>query len=260
MENVNNSYFDGYYKDIWKSIIPSELTVKETEFIIEYFKLTPGKKVLDLMCGYGRHAIALANKGIEVTAVDNLPDYINEIKDITAGKQLLINAINSDVMQFTTEETFDLVICMGNSFNFFSPEEAETLLTKIYSLLNQNGQLLIHTWSIAEIAIREFKEKSWAEINGLKYLTSSKYLFFPTRIETETTIIGAKGTETKTAIDYIFSLSELTAVLKKSGFASKEIYSIPGKKAFKLGDPRAYITINKQSPIKTIQYHALKQS
>src|SRR3982750_3610290 len=113
MENVNNSYFDGYYKDIWKSIIPSELTVKETEFMIQYFNLTPGKKILDLMCGYGRHSIALAKEGIEETAVEN---------------QLPIDAINSDVMQFTTEAKFDLVICMGNSFNFFSPEDSENLL------------------------------------------------------------------------------------------------------------------------------------
>lgn len=245
MENVNNSYFDGYYKDIWRSIIPYELTVKETEFIIEYFNLTPGKKVLDLMCGYGRHAIALARKGIEVTAVDNLPEYINEIREAAAQDQLPIHAINSDAIHFNTEERFDLVICMGNSFNFFNPEEAEKLLSMINSFLNEKGQLLIHTWSIAEIAISQFKEKSWAEINGLKYLTSSKYLFSPTRIETETIIIGPEGTETKTAIDFIFSVSELTLLLKEKGFIPTDIFSIPGKKIFKLGDPRAYITVRK---------------
>lgn len=245
MENINNSFFDGYYKDIWRSIIPSELTIKESEFIVDYFNLTPDKKVLDLMCGYGRHAITLAGKGIKVTAVDNLEDYIIEIKDVATKDQLSINAVKTDVLQFTTQEKFDLVICMGNSFNFFSPEEAEKLLLNIYSQLNSNGQLLIHTWSIAEIAIPQFKDKSWTEINGLKYLTSSKYLFFPTRIETETIIIGSQGTETKIAVDYIFSISELNDLLKKCGFNTKEIYSIPGKKAFKLGDSRAYITANK---------------
>jgi 2-polyprenyl-3-methyl-5-hydroxy-6-metoxy-1,4-benzoquinol methylase len=245
MENINNSYFDGYYKDIWRTIIPPDLTVKESEFIIEYFKLTPGKKVLDLMCGYGRHAIFLANKGIEVTAVDNLSEYITEIKEVATRDHLPLNCIQTDVMQFTTDEKFDLVICMGNSLNFFSPVEAEQLLIKINSFLNPKGQLLIHTWSVAEIAIPQFKEKSWAEINGLKYLTTSKYNFFPTRIETETIIIGEMGTEKKLAIDYIFSISELTNLLKKTGFETKDIYSIPGKKSFKLGDPRAYITVTK---------------
>ena len=56
MSNINNTYFDGYYKEIWKAIIPDELTVKEVDFILPYFNLQPGSKVLDLMCGYGRHA------------------------------------------------------------------------------------------------------------------------------------------------------------------------------------------------------------
>ncbi len=79
MSNINDTYFDGYYKDIWRSIIPEELTVKEVDFMQQYFNLDTGSKVLDLMCGYGRHAIALAKKGIPVTAVDILDEYIDEI-------------------------------------------------------------------------------------------------------------------------------------------------------------------------------------
>ncbi|MCX8020370.1 MAG: class I SAM-dependent methyltransferase [Chitinophagaceae bacterium] len=74
MTNVNDTFFDGSYKYIWKNIIPGILTERETEFMISYFGLRPGSRVLDLMCGYGRHAIALARKGMEVTGVDNLPD------------------------------------------------------------------------------------------------------------------------------------------------------------------------------------------
>ena len=55
MENVNNSYFDGYYKDIWREIVPESLTLKEADFLIDYFNLSHESQVLDLMCGYGRH-------------------------------------------------------------------------------------------------------------------------------------------------------------------------------------------------------------
>ena len=119
MSNINDSYFDGYYKDIWRSIIPAELTVKGNRFHIHYFKLQPGNKVLDLMCGYGRHAIALAKKGIAVTAVDNLDEYIDEIKKTAASDNLPITAIKSDIIKYEPEEIFDLAICMGNSLCFF---------------------------------------------------------------------------------------------------------------------------------------------
>lgn len=82
MDNINDNFFDGYYKDIWRTLIPEELTVKEVDFMIPFFNLGSGSKVLDLMCGYGRHALGLARKGITVTAVDNLSAYINEVKAI----------------------------------------------------------------------------------------------------------------------------------------------------------------------------------
>jgi SAM-dependent methyltransferase len=242
MENVNNSYFDGYYKEIWRSIIPEELTAKETEFMLQYFNLGKGSKVLDIMCGYGRHAIALARKGVEVTAVDNLIDYTDEIRDIVNKESIPVNVINGDVINFKTKDVFDLAICMGNSLNFFPAEDQIKLLSSISSQIKKGGYLLIHTWSLAEIAIREFKEKTWSNINGLKYLADAKYLFHPTRIETETITISPDGaTEVKKAIDYIFSVAEMEVILDKAGFTVKELYSIPGRKKFTVGEPRAYL-------------------
>ena len=246
MQNINNSYFDGYYKERWRAVIPDELTGKEVDFMLQYFNLKPGDKVLDIMCGYGRHAIGLAKKGIAVTAVDNLKDYISEIKQTAKNENLPVNAVEADVVQYKSNDVFDLAICMGNSMNFFGHEDAQNLISNISSCLKPGGHYLINSWSIAEIAIKNFKEKSWSEINGMKFLTDSKFCFHPTRIETESIMIAPDGgTETKTAIDYILSISEIEAMLNKAGFTLKEVYSIPGKKKFSLGEPRAYIVAEK---------------
>ena len=246
MENINNSYFDGYYKDIWRAIIPAELTAKETSFMLEYFNLQEGSKALDIMCGYGRHAIALAKKGVEVTAVDNLGDYINEIKEAVSKDKLPVKVFQADVIQFRSNDVFDLAICMGNSLNFFNANDTYRLLFSIAASLKKGGHLFINTWSLAEIAIKQFTENSWATVEGLKFLNAAKYLFHPTRIETETTVIANNGDiETKTAIDYIYSVAELEAMLDQAGFSVKEIYSIPGRKKFTLGEPRAYIVAEK---------------
>ena len=246
MSNINDSFFDGYYKEIWRTIIPDELTVKEVDFMVPYFNLKEGSRVLDLMCGYGRHAIALAKKGMAVTAVDNLGDYINEISEVAEKEQLPLKAIKTDVLQYRTGEIFDLVICMGNSLNFFNAEDTSKLLGTVSAHLKKGGHLLINTWSIAEIAIRNFKEKSWSRIGDLKFLTDSKFLFQPARIETESTIITNDGkTEVKTGVDYIFSINELETMLGKAGLTLKKIYTIPGRKEFVPGEPRAYLVAEK---------------
>jgi cyclopropane fatty-acyl-phospholipid synthase-like methyltransferase len=247
MSNINDTYFDGHYKEIWKTIIPAELTGKEIDFMLPYFQLKEGSKVLDLMCGYGRHSIALAQKGILVTAVDNLGDYTEEIKATVEKEKLPVQVITSDVLKYHSEETYDLAICMGNSLNFFNAADTTKLLKNVAAQLKPGGSLLINSWSIAEIAFKNFTAKSWSTIGEYKFLTDTTVLFHPTRMETESIIMSADGsTETKLAIDYIFSINEMEAMLNVSGFTLKEVYSIPGRKKFSVGEPRAYLVAEKR--------------
>lgn len=245
--NINDTYFDGYYKQIWRSIIPDELTGKEVDFMIPHFNLQAGSKVLDLMCGYGRHTLALAKKGIIVTAIDNLGNYIDEIQKAVDKEQLPVKAIKADVINYKISGDFDLAICMGNSLQFFNAAETTELLSNVAAHLKKGGHLLINSWSIAEIAIKNFKEKSWSQVDDLKFLTDSKFLFHPTRIETESTIIAPDSTtEVKTGIDFIFSVNEMEGMLNRAGLALKDIYSIPGRKKFVVGEPRAYFVAERQ--------------
>lgn len=246
MPNINDIFFDGHYKEVWKMIIPDELTVKEIDFMIPYFNLQAGSKVLDLMCGYGRHAIGLARKGIAVTAVDNLPDYINEIRQTAAAENLPVTAVQSGILEFTPEEKFDLVICMGNSLNFFNAADTETILKKAAGCLQPGGSLLINSWTLAEIIFKNNVPRSWSEVNGVKILSEGKLLFQPARNEMQMIMILPDGrTETRTGIDYIFSINEMETLLRQAGLALQEVYSIPGKKKFTVGEPRAYLVAQK---------------
>jgi len=245
-ENINNIFFDGYYKDIWRTLIPEALTRAEVDYLVQEAGLKPGSKVLDLMCGYGRHALSLARLGINVTAVDNLADYINEIKELTGKEDLPVRALQEDVMQFQAEDKYDLIICMGNSMSFFNKEDSEKIFSGIQANLKENGKFIFNSWMISEIIIKQFKENFWTTVGDLKCLYNSKYQFSPARIETESIFIASDGnTETKKAIDYIYSLNETEAMLSSSGLGVKETWSIPGKKKFTLGEPRIYIIAEK---------------
>jgi SAM-dependent methyltransferase len=247
MGNINDLYFDGEYKNLWKSFIPDELTAKEVEFLKSYFQLHPGQSVLDLMCGYGRHSIALAKLGLAVTSVDNLEDYIAEIDQISKSERLGITAMQLDAKKFIGDKVFDLILCMGNSFNFFDPKEAQQVLLNVSAQLKEGGSFLLNSWSIAEITNKHFQERAWNKVGEKIYLIENEYLFHPTRIEFKHLIISPNGDkEAKEGIDYIYSISETEAMFNNAGLALKEVFSIPGKKIFKLGDPRAYFVAFKQ--------------
>ena len=245
-QNINNHFFEGVYKEVWRTIIPPALTEAECDFIQEVADLKPQEHVLDIMCGYGRHALELAKRDFNVTAIDNLPDYIDEISDLSIQQNLPIKAISGDIMQLKLEGGFKVAICMGNSFAFFNAEDAVTLLNKISRSLMPEGVLIINSWMIAEIAIKFFKQYDWHYSGPYKCILENNYLFHPTRIETDQTIIAPNGQiENIKGIDYIFTLNELEQMFNQAGLRTVGLFSTPRKKKFTLGDGRIYIVAEK---------------
>lgn len=244
--NINDTFFDGVYKDVWRRLIHPGLSEAECDFVKDIAQLEKEDKVLDLMCGYGRHALELARRGFQVTALDNSADYIAEINRMAQTESLHIEAFAVSVLEAEISQQYKAAICMGNSFAFFNRDDAGHLLKKIAACLTKEGILLINSWMIAEIAIRHFREKDWYELDGYKYLMGNRFCFQPSRIESEHTIISDQGTiETIHGVDYIFTLSELEAMFQEAGLRTTALYSTPRKKPFRIGDSTIYIVAEK---------------
>ena len=247
-DNINNSFFNSVYKDVWRMLIPNGLTEAEVDFIIEAAGLQPGDKVLDIMCGYGRHSIELAKRGVQVTSIDNLKEYIDEINLTVQEQNLPVRAYQAGTLEVSLDDTYDAIICMGNSFSFFNKEETTLILKKLSNHLNPGGILIINSWMIAEIAVKHFKEKEWYHVGPYKYLLDYKFHFQPSRIESEQTIVSPDGTvDVLNGIDYIFSLDELETMFSTAGLATKDLFSTPRKRRFVMGDGRIYIVVEKVS-------------
>lgn len=246
--NINNTFFEGSYKHAWKGTIPPGLTEAEADFIQEIASLRNGSKVLDIMCGYGRHALELARRGVQVTAIDNLSDYIDEVKTKALEQNLPVNAVREDVLNAKLGEIYDAAICMGNSFAFFDRTDAVTILTNISRHLKPGGIFVINSWMVAEIAIKHFKERDWHYAGEYKCMLEYKYCFQPSRIESEQTIIAPDGSiEIVRGVDYIFTLDELETMFNEAGFKTTNVFSTPRKKKFVMGDGRVYIVTEKIS-------------
>lgn len=247
-QNINDQFFKGIHKEVWRLLIPAGLTEAEADFIEEMGKLKKGSVALDLMCGYGRHAIELARRGYPVTAVDTLEEYIDELKQKAKGEGLPVTSMLASALNVSLEGEYDAAVCMGNSFAFFSEMEALTVLKKVSAHLKEGGRFIINTWMIGEIAIRHFKEKEWFYAGEYKYLLENKYHFHPARIESLHTIISPDGAmDVRNGIDYIFTLAELEQLLNRAGLYTAGVFSTPRKRPFSLGDSRAYIVAEKRT-------------
>lgn len=244
--NINDSFFNGHYKEVWRKLIPPGLSEAECTFIEDVANLRKEDAVLDLMCGYGRHALELGRRGYQVTAIDNLQAYTDEINAIAKTENLPVKAVTSSALEASLEQTYRAAICMGNSFAFFNRVDAMALLQKIAAHLTAGGIFILNTWMIAEIAIKHFQEREWYYVDDYKYLLDYQFHFSPSRIASEHTLIASDGTvEVIQGVDYIFTLQELETMLHTAGLQLKNVYSTPRKKPFRMGDNKAYLVIEK---------------
>lgn len=244
--NINDVFFDGCYKDLWKKMVPPGLTEAECDFIEEMAALQHGDQLLDIMCGFGRHALELARRGYAIHAIDNSKEYIEEIKEAAAQEGLPVHVEATGALEAEFTALFKAGVIMGNSFAFFNKADTISLLKKIAAHLQPRGVLVINSYMIAEIAMRHFQPREWSRVDDYKYLLDYRFCFRPNRIESEHTIITpAGGVEVIKGIDYIFSINELEEMFAAAGLQLREVYATPRKRKFAMGDNVSYLVVDK---------------
>jgi SAM-dependent methyltransferase len=87
-------------------------TEQEVEFLAGVLGLGPGARVLDVGCGPGRHAHALARRGIEVVGVDISERFVELAR---AGAPPGATFLRADARSLAFDAAFDAVIsvCQG---------------------------------------------------------------------------------------------------------------------------------------------------
>src|SRR3990172_6890165 len=74
MTSERQGRITGFYENVYCRVAPQQLSPErleaELDLILRALDLPSGTRLLDLGCGYGRHAIPLAQRGYAVTAMD----------------------------------------------------------------------------------------------------------------------------------------------------------------------------------------------
>ncbi|MBC8456736.1 MAG: class I SAM-dependent methyltransferase [Deltaproteobacteria bacterium] len=132
----NNLSFAG-----WEGDLPTE---EEVAVMVKLLEVKHGNSLLDVACGYGRHALLLAGRqGLKVTGIDISPGLVKTAKRFAKEKGLKIIYEVRHGRDLKWEEEFDYAIIAFNSFSLFSPEDAPVVLQGIHKALKKNGRIFM---------------------------------------------------------------------------------------------------------------------
>ncbi len=127
------------YMYFYGNVLTDERTEKEIQFLVDELELNKPMSILDVGCGFGRHAIKLAKLGHYVTGIDSMDGFIKDARKRAEYEGLKINFIQKDMRVVEFNEEFDRAIFLFNAFGYFSDEENLEVLKNVSKSLVPKG-------------------------------------------------------------------------------------------------------------------------
>ena len=159
------SYFGDDYLRLYQ--FPAKRTDPEIAFLVTELtsRISPTMGwVLDLACGQGRHAIALARHGFRVVGLDYQMNLLQEAAHAARACEVVAPLVRGDMRRLPFVGAFDAVINLFSAFGYFSDAENARVLAEVARRFDRAGGSL----SMSPIAMPSFARHSRAVGNGYR--------------------------------------------------------------------------------------------
>ena len=154
-------YFDERFLQIYRALLPDEEAEEEVGAAVAALGLDPPARVLDLACGWGRHAIPLARLGFEVTGLDLSEVLLREARAAAEVARVDVGWVRGDMRSPPLAGGFDAVLSLFSSLGYGDSDDDDlAVLRAVRRLLRPGGQLLLETMH-RDLVAREFVERDW---------------------------------------------------------------------------------------------------
>jgi len=133
--------------DVYDAVFGYRDIPRQVDFIEAVHKEFIGgemRRVLDIACGTGEHAIELARRGYDVTGVDNSPKMLEHGRAKAGAAGLSVDFREGDMSGLELEGEFDCAVCMLHSLAYLpSNRELVQHFAGVSRVLGQHGVYVI---------------------------------------------------------------------------------------------------------------------
>lgn len=200
-----------------------QATQAEAEFVMEAMQLAQGAQVLDVGCGYGRHAMELAARGLHVVGLDLSTPLLVRGGEEAHRRGLTINFIRGDMRELDFENQFDAAYSLFSTFGYFDDETNKKTLQNIARALKPGGKLLIEILN-RDYIIADLPTRVWWEGDGCVVLEEVELNYFSSRIQVNRSVVFDDGRQLEQEISVrAYSLHEVGKLMHAAGFRVLEV-------------------------------------
>ena len=219
----DESFWNGLYPFMFAER-KFDIAEDEARSILDLVNLGEGD-VLDLACGPGRHAVALAKEGFRVTGVDLSPFLLQKAISLARTESVDVEWVRDDMRHFVRPEAFNLVINIFTSFGYFDDKRDDmTVLQNIHRNLRAGGALVMDVMGKEWLA-RGFLPTTSEELADGRLLVQRHEIFDDwTRIKNQWILIEGDKATTFRFHHTVYSGQEIRDSLLDVGFSDVHLF------------------------------------
>ncbi|MEB3773434.1 MAG: class I SAM-dependent methyltransferase [Desulfurococcales archaeon] len=248
-------FFDRLYYETYRVFEDEERNEREARFIVEALGLPRGSLILDLACGYARHAVYLAKWGYHVTCLD-LSDYLLErARERVERFQVddMVEVVKGDMRKLDYDSELDGAYNFFTSFGFFSDDENFKVLEGVARALKPGGVFLLDLWNPIQVIYNAYihngPRRTWHEAGGYIILEEVSYDLYNARLNAERTFYkdSMKPVATRRFTVRFYMYWEIRDLLDRTGMAIERVYGSYKGEEYSYTSPRMIIVARRTS-------------
>lgn len=241
------NFFTAPVMRFWEAAVPSAATEADVAFIIRHAGLQPSAAILDVPCGAGRHALALARAGFHVSGFDRSEPALERADAIANAEGLRARFAFADMLEFEVEAPADALICMGNSLGYFEPAQTAKLLRRFAAAVRIGGRLIIDTSMCAESLLPLTTERSFPFPGGM-YEQEMVYDASQSLLKTRAHLTLDGERHELRYRHFVMTCGEFVRMVRDAGFAPRGLFGDTQDAPFAPGSPRLLLVAERQGP------------
>ena len=219
------------------------------DVVWQLLDLAPAMGVLDLACGHGTLANALAARGCRVTALDSSAVFLDRARADATALGVDVDYVAGDMRELPAwAGRFDRLVNWTTAFGYFDDATNRAVLSEMARVLRPGGRMAMDLDNLVSFLAAATPSRITATLDNGDMLVDRHHLDPLTgRFEVERTVVRDGRARKLTFVKRLFAFPELRDWLLAAGFTGVAAFGEDGR-PLRAGHHRMIVVAERADP------------